>query len=149
MGSPMPMSRWATLGGPSALVSENGSSVVSQSIRARGLRVWIITRPGPAKSKTNPSPDFSDWTERPSTARRSRLCTPASYATTWPESTVTASPGPSSSVSTAPYEPSTTSPCPVACRTKPPSPPNRFCAPAQRVWMSTPCAFAIQQPRVM
>ncbi len=46
----------------------------AQEAKARGLRVCSSTRPGPVKSKTSPSPDFSDWSERPETARRMVNC---------------------------------------------------------------------------
>ena len=47
---------------------ENGSTWVSQSVRAEGLRVCDMTSPGPVNSKTQPSPLFSDWIVLPCAA---------------------------------------------------------------------------------
>ena len=47
-----------------------GAASATQWANASGLRDCSSTRPGPVKSKTQPSPDFSDWIERPCTARR-------------------------------------------------------------------------------
>ena len=68
---------------------------------ADGLRLWVMTQPGPVKSNTNPSPDFSICT-MPELALRSWLVTVGPNATTWPLSMVTDSPAPRLMVSRAP-----------------------------------------------
>jgi len=65
------------------------------------LRLWVITQPGPVKSKTKPSPDFMVWM-MPVATLRSWLVTLGAKATTWPLSMVTDSPSARLTVSRAP-----------------------------------------------
>ena len=73
----------------------------TQVANESGLRDCSSTRPGPKKSKTQPSPDFIEFSI-PVAALRIWNRTSREYATTWPVSMVTDSPCSRSITSTAP-----------------------------------------------